>query len=383
MTFNDWHVYSRDPNGVRQGEIDDFLDLELIPTYCDVGTWSMSLNANALQADNMMLPGWGIVVVRDGLTLFSGPSRVRTSTVNAQTNQIELSGVDDNVWLKGRVVSPVPAGPPYTSQAYDVRTGVASTVIQAYVNANAGPGAVAQRRVPNLTMGTDPAAGSSVTGNGRWDNLLVFIQTLAVSGGIGFKIVQSSNSLVFTTFAPSVTAIPFSIDLGNMSGYEYTDTAPSADYVYVGGDGDGTARPIQEQSDGTAVATWGRIEGDFISSSGTTNSVVMNQAGNDALVSGSEQTSLNMSLIDTPTCRYGIEYHLGDVAKAQLSSPIRTPYGMAGQIISPIQSVTISLQPGAGAKVTPVLASAAKRDVISLFRDFRLIKKRLNNLERH
>lgn len=388
MTFNEWHVYARDQAGVRQGEIDDYLDLEMIPAFCDVGVWTMSLNADAQMAANLMQPGWGIVAVRDGVAIFSGPTDARTFTVDANTNQIELSGFDDNIWLKNRNVSPVPStmGPSYAAQQSDNRSGVASTIIQQYVNVNLGPGAVTTRRLSGLTLAADPAVGSTVSGVGRWDNLLVFIQTLATSGNVGFRITQVGNGLVFSTSAPvdRSASVKFSIELGNLSKFEYSASRPTSNHVFVGGDGDSTSRTILELNDGQSVATWGRIEGDFVSASDTTDTVAMTQSANDALSAGSEQDSLNVTPIDTPNCMYGIHYGLGDIATVQLSKPIRTPYGLAGQVVATVQSVDIHLMEGGGGAVTtPNLGSSPKREIAGLFRSFRDIRKRLNNLERH
>jgi hypothetical protein len=387
MTFDDWHVYTRDSSWLRQGEVDDFTDLQIIPAFCDVGTWTLTCSALSRQASNLLEPGWGIIVIRDDVTLFSGPADNRTYTVDAATNQIVVSGVSDDIWLKRRLVSPSPTEsvPPYVGQAYDVRTGVASTIIQQYVNVNAGPGAITPRQIHGLTMAADPVVGTSVTGNGRWDELLAFIQTLALASGIGFRVIQVGAGLQFQTFAPTnrSSSVKFSIALGNLIKFEYTATAPTGNYVYVGGDGDGTARAIQELADSVSIATWGRIEAPFVSSTGTTNSTVMSQAATSALSQTADQASLNLTPTETATCRYGVHYFLGDTVTIQLAQPIPTPYGVAGQIVDQIQKVDIHLTPGGPTTVTPLVASAPKQTILNLFREFRYIKRRLNNLERH
>lgn len=386
---NNFQVYVRDPNGNRQGQLDDFVDLEIIPAFCDVGTWTCKFSAQSRMASYLMTPNWGLTVVRNGNVLMSGPTDVRTYTVDLTTNQIELSGFSDEVWIKNRNVHPcyMETDPPYTTQAYDAQTGVASTVFIHYVNVNLGPGAIPARQMPNLVMAGDAGIGSTVIGNGRWDNLLTFLQTLQQSsGGVGFKIVQENGGFTFYTYQTVDRSgwIKFSTALGNLAKFEYDSTRPTGNYFFCGGDGDGTARTIQESWDGDSVNTWGRIEGDFVSSSGTTNSTVLDQAGTNALSTGSEQASLNITPMESETMLYGEDYFLGDLVTVQLAQPVWTPSGISGQVVAPLQKVDIHLaSDGTPVSVTPMLGSSTKANILKLFREFRFVKARLNNLERY
>jgi hypothetical protein len=335
----------------------------------------------------MMMPGSGIIVCRDDVVIMSGPSNVRDYKVDISNNLITLSGYDDNIWLKRRNVSPIPAdtSPPYSTQEFDTHTGVGSTILRQYVNLNLGPGAVTARKLAGLSLGTDPVVGASVTGNGRWDNLLTFLQTLAITAGVWFRIIQTGvSALQFQVYSPidRTDTVKFSIDLGNLTAFEYSSTAPTGNYFFVGGDGDGTARAINEFSDSTSVAEWGRVEGDFVNSSGSSGSAQMSQDGSAALASGTEQTSLSITPTDTPQCLYGVHYALGDTVTIQLSQPIRTPYGQAGRIVDQIQSVDVHITAENGAVTTPTIASAPASQIKQLFTSFRDIKRRLNLLER-
>lgn len=386
MTF-EWAIYVRDPLGNRQGEVDEYSEAILNPVYNDVGTWSLVLDRRTAQAANLTQPGWGIVVVRGGTTLLSGPATHRQHTVDMDNNRVQVSGVTDDVWLKRRLVSPSPAEsvPPYAAQAYDVRTGVASTVLSQYVDVNAGPAAIGPRQVPTLTIAIDPVVGATVSGNGRWDtSLLEFLQPLAVSGGVGFRVVQVGTGLEFQVFAPNdrTGAVKFSVDLGNLAGFDYESTAPEANYVYVGAAGEGTTRVIQEFPDSEAIAAWGRIEGQFVDQRGTTDPTQITQAGTDALTQGSEQAALTITPIETPDLMYATHYFLGDKVTVQLEGPAATPYAESGQIQDILRSVLIKLTVDGPQTVTPTIGTAARGDVSRLFRAFRDMRRRVNNLER-
>jgi hypothetical protein len=384
MTF-DWKIYVRDKDFNRIGEVDEYEDATLTPAYCDVGTWSITVDRRSSQAVNLCQPGNGIIAVRGGMTI-SGPYTHQLHTVDMDKNHLQLSGVTDEVWLRRRLVSPSPSEsvPPYAAQAYDVRTGVASTVLAAYVNVNLGPGAIAVRRKPGLTIGVDPVVGASVSGNGRWDNLLLFLQGLATAGGIGFRVIQVGNGLQFQTYQPTdrTGSVKFSIDLGNLAGFEYESTAPEANYIYVGASGTGTARVLLEQPDSASIAAWGRIEGDFVDRRDTSDPTVLAQAATDALTQHSEQASLTITPTETPSSMYGANYGLGDKVTVLLKGPAASPYSQTGRIQDILRKVEIKLTVNGPQTVRPNIGTASRSDLLKMIREMRSVKKRLNNLER-
>jgi hypothetical protein len=392
MTF-EWKLYARNPDGDRAGEIDDFIDAKFTPVYNDVGTWEVTMDRRVPIAVDLASPQWGIILCRNNVPIFSGMTNHSAHTVDQNTsksgtatNQVIVSGLTDEAWLTRRVVSPSPAEsvPPYTAQAYDDRTGQASTVIGQYVNVNAGPGAIVPRRVPNLTIAADPHLGSTVTGHGRWDtNLLVLIQPLASAADLGFRVAQVGSGIQFQIYQgiDRSKTVSFSNALGNLSGFQYESTAPTSNYAYVGASGSGTARVLAEYPDSQAVATWGRIEGPLVNDSGTTDPNHMAQSGADAITQGSEQATLTITPIETPTLMYGVHYNLGDKVTVQLEGPATSPYA-GGTIVDILRSVEIHLTPDGPQTVTPTIGTAARKDVLRVIRAVRDMQKRLNLLER-
>lgn len=383
MSF-EWKLYVRDQNYRLQGEMDEYTEATFTPVYNDVGSWELLISRSSDQAVALTTPGWGIVAARDGNIVLSGPIATRHHAVNADGGTIKISGVTDDVWLKRRLVSPSPSEsvPPYTVQASDVRNGIASTILGQYVNVNAGPGAVTPRRVTGLTIATDPLIGATVSGNGRWDNLLEFLQMLAITGAVGFRVVQVGTGLQFQVYAGTdrTGTAKFSIGLGTLASYEYESTAPTGNYAYVGGTGDGTARVMAEYPDSASIATWGRIEANLVNASDTANTTQLQQAGTDALKQGAEQTSLTLTPLERDGLRFGIDYQLGDTVSVQIEGPGE------GTIQDLLRSVAIHLTPDGPQTVTPSVGTARATDVQRMFRTFRAIKalgRRVTNLERH
>jgi hypothetical protein len=382
----DWNLYSRNPDGTRQGEIDDWTAGKFTPLWCDVGSWSLTLNANSPQVAYMAQPGAGVILCRDDTPLVSGVVTDMERVQNKDENTITFSGFTDEVWLKRRNVVPSPSeSSGYTVQASDDRTGVCSTVLAQYVNVNAGPGAIAPRQVPGLTIGTDLGIGANVSGSGRWQtNLLTFMQPLAVSGGIGFRIVQVGNNLEFQTYLPTDRSktVKFSKALGNLAGVQYSITAPDGNYVYVGGSGTGTSRVIKEYSDADSIAAgWGRIEGEFVDRNDTADTTQLQQAGTDALTQNTEQMSLAITPLETKTLKFGQDYFLGDTVSVTLQDGIPNVYGTDGVIVDILRSVTINLAAD-DVSVTPAIGTPGRADVLRIFKSLKNFRRRLNQLER-
>lgn len=384
--MTDWKLYVRDNNFQRQGEICDYEEASFTPTFNDVGPWRLKIHRRSLAAVMLNNPDWGIEVWRGGGQMFSGIWTDVRHTRDMATNQLEILGGSDEIWLRDRLVSPSPAdtGPPYNAQASDIRTGVASAVLIAYVNMNLGPGAIASRRKASFTLLADPGIGATVRGEGRWDaDLLAFIQPLAITGGVGFRVVQSGAALSFQVYRGTDRSgsVKFSTKLGNLSGFEYARSRPKANYVYVGASGTGTSRIVKEFPDSAAIATWERIEGPLVNASSTSDTTVIAQSGNDALAQGSEQVSLSITPVETADMMYGVHYNIGDTVTIQLDDPATTPYAETGQVVDVLRAVTINLTPNSQT-VTPTIGTPARGNVSKLIRAFQQATRRLNNLER-
>lgn len=189
------------------GVIDPYERAEIVARYNEVSTFEIELPAETAAARMLLDAARPRVVIRAGPTVFrSGPVIRMERTADLADDTLVVSGVDDTVWLRRRVAHPQPskASPPYDGTAYDTRTGAASTVIAGVIDANAGPGAIAARRVPGLVVPTPAALGPTGTWTFRYENLFDVVKSIAEGAGLGFVV----RDLVLDVYAPGSRPSP-------------------------------------------------------------------------------------------------------------------------------------------------------------------------------
>jgi hypothetical protein len=387
--MGDWTVNVRRPDLTLEGELDDYTDLEMIPRFNATGVWSLKVHADAALASALAQPRWGIQVIHNptGSTVLSGTTRLIDKVRTPDSHEWEIHGFDDNVWLERREVKPQPAtsSPPYSTDEYDVRTGVGSTILRQYVDVNAGVSATSERRVVGLGLGVDPLVGDSVTGRGRWQILMDLLQELAAkAGGIGFRVVQVGSTLEFQTFQPidRTATVIFSLETQTLGGYRYSIEVPSVNYVYVGGGGEGTARTIRERANTTEIALWDRIER-FVDRRDTSDTAELDAEGDKQLAEGATAKSLAWTAIDRPGQTYLSHYSNGDRCTAVID----------GESISDVvQETRIKLVGGEATKIAPFIGTPGApavsspgdetSPVLRIFRRVQEAERRLRDLER-
>lgn len=297
----------------------------------------------------------------------SGPPIDFTRTIDDTGDMMTITGVDDLCWLARRVAHPQPgtASPPYSSAAYDTRTGPASQVIAAYVNANAGPGAVPARQVPDLLVPTPPALGPTITRKLRYQNLLEMMTRIADGAGLGIEVVD----MTFGVFTPSGSA-RFSVELGTLASSESSFTIPEANHVYLAGTGEGTARLIVEVEDGISVDQWGRVE-TFDDQRNESSAAELATIGAESLAEMVTPPVVAMEAVNTEGQRFGVDWGLGSVATVWLD-PDDEPF------VQVIREVVVELAGNVPAVVRPTLGGTVD---IALWRQLARNDARIRQLE--
>src|SRR5207344_1270991 len=118
--------------GTRQAAVDPYESAEIIARVNDVSTWQVELptdtDAGALFVSD---PFARLEIALDGAAWRSGPVSHLQRTVDVDGDWLQVSGVDDTIWLARRNAHPQPgtAAPPYSTTAYDVHTGNVAAVI--------------------------------------------------------------------------------------------------------------------------------------------------------------------------------------------------------------------------------------------------------------
>jgi hypothetical protein len=250
----DYEVFLEDMTGQRVGQL-PFESLQITLRYNEPGRAKLTLPAAQMTVDVFDTP-YRLLVRRNDVNIISGMVTSVQRAWDTNNDQMDISITDDLALLDTRLIVPVPNGPPYTSADHDVRTGAVETVMHAYVNAHAGAGAIASRRIAGLTQAADQARGGTVTARGRFLPLLSMVKKLATLGGLGFRVV----GLQFQVYQPSVTSVTFSAEMNNLLKFVRTVSAPGGNYVYAGGGGEGTSRVIAEAGSLDSIMRWGRRE---------------------------------------------------------------------------------------------------------------------------
>lgn len=322
-----------------------FLGIDCALLYNNISRWIIRLPYSS--------DLWGIGqdttnkvrILRDGVELIRGEI-TDFERNKAANNTVTLSGSSPEQKLADRRAVPVPAGPPYTSADYDVQTGAAETVIKYYVNYNAGPAAVLARRVAGLTIQTDAASGSTITGRARFHKLLDLIRNLATQGGVGFRFI----GMEFQVFIPtdrSRTAV-FDEERGSLTGFKYHSKRPTANYYYAGGAGTGTGRTFYESGDSDSVVQCGRIETFLDCRQAASTSEIQGKI-DEEIGKNSSTAEFSAELINGAGGLLAFQnYNLGDQVTAIADGQILTAL---------VREITVKVDDKGGEKITPIVGS--------------------------
>lgn len=340
---NPYKTFARKSDLTMGGELRGWTNLEVTLKYGMVGIWTMTGLAAGRVVD-LMTPGAGLIVTDTrGVPLLSdngvvisgdieeiGPRTRGADGQDASPGTLTITGGDDLAVVADELAFPNPTAvvTSQTANAYDSRSGVAETVIKAYVAANVGTARHANRSdaaVPGVrlvTIATDATRGSSVSYKARWDPLMEIVRTLgqASSPQLAGRVVQVGGDLEFDVYAPTdrSDSVIFSWGRRNLRGYTIRQSAPTATHVVVAGSGEGTARVHRERKDTAAAAEWQRIIRTFVDQRQTDVAAELDAAGDEALAAGRRSGVLSATAVDTPRCRFGKHFGLGDTVTIQI-----------------------------------------------------------------
>jgi hypothetical protein len=329
-------------------------------------------------------PGNRLVVIRDGAILVAGPVEVPAvfdwdaeGGEGAEPGRLSVSSTDDTAWLAGRLTYPDPAhaSTAQTAAYYTLSATNAETAARNLVNLNAGPGALAARQVPHLALGSVASVGTNINVRTRFEPVSDALRAAMIAGGgLGYRIVQSSGSLLFQVYAPvdRTGTVRFSRGLGNLRQIHYDFAGPTANAAVVGGDGTGATRTIVERTNSSSITAWGRWEtfvGD--SSSSTTD---LNQSGDEELSRSGASALLRVTAIDTPSQRYGTHYGLGDKVTVEIFPGV--------QLADVVRAVHLTATPDDGEVVQPQIGADSTSTDPRYVRELRALSQRLGQLER-
>ncbi len=310
MAEHEYNLLLKGKDNKYKASIDVFNSLNYSLLFNEVGSYSLAIPYNNAPASDIEQMG-KVEIVRDDVIVFTGLIQRIQRKWNRNDNIISLSGADENYWLASRLALPVPLGDGnYSSQEHDVRTGAGETIIKQYVDYALASNALTARQVSGITIEADAGAGNSITGRARFQNLLLFLQELAIQAGdLGIEIANNS----FNVYIPTDKSgnIVFSEELENLNSFEYNYRAPLFNYVICGGGGEGTARTFLEHGDSQSLVDYGRIEF-FRDRRDTTDTTELYNTIDEELENNTEQFDFVFSAIEIKNMVFFDDYFLGD-----------------------------------------------------------------------
>jgi microcystin-dependent protein len=273
-------VEFRDKDLIRRGSIPvNDLKLKFQPVYNGVGSWLLTLPAEHRAVPYLRAPGAGIIITNlvNGEILMSGSTSKpsKKATISDPRGMVTIAGLDDNRLAFDARAFPLPTSSNVATQtvSHDVRTGLGSTIMRQYVNANIGPASPVGRRGSSMrnhiVLGPDPAVGLSTTQRARFDNLGDLLNKIAAeAGGVGWRIVQVGDTLEFQTYEPIDRSAFIRLDVvnGTLQETNVEVAPPEVTRPIVAGQGEGAERQFVQVTTTESEAAeddWGLIIEDF------------------------------------------------------------------------------------------------------------------------
>lgn len=319
------------------------LDVEFVVAWNAPGSWRVTLPAEHWLAEELVQPQGGIVVTVAGDVVLSGPwvSWVAEASPSDPAGTVVVEGTTDDVLLWKRAAYPDPANDATAQTAgYWTASGDAETVFKDLVSENLGADALSDRRVADLSVGTDLGRGAAVSVSARFQPVGDVLAGLAESAGLGFRIVQAGSGLVFDVFEPADRTGTVRLDVvnGTLASQSSEQHAPSTTRALVAGQGEGSARTIVERANPTAESVWGRWgrSETFIDQRQTDDSGELAQRGDEALAEGAGGVVLRVVPGSDETMRWPDDWQVGD-----LVGVVVTEGGSVVEVPTRVRSVTV------------------------------------------
>ena len=268
---------------------------------------------------------------------------------------ITLTGADYLALVANRIAYPNPtvAWSAQTASSSDaVAAQPLETAIKYYVNRNAGPGALATRRMNLLDIGPNLVRGPNVSytvkfGSGVDLNMLDLIRALVAQSGtaMGVSVVRASatHRLTFDVYVPRNLSGKawFSESLGNLTGIAFlADADPTCTGRALG--------PGQRHIIRFSNATNRQTQPAFIGNPPTAgiNLAVAQQA----IAAGAAGPTLSATATDIPFLTFGRDYWIGDIVTVEVRTGVTYSDVVSGVTLTadPSQTPPISVLPTIG-----------------------------------
>lgn len=317
-------IWALDQDGIRQGILEP-ITAKAVLRDMQVGTWLTEIDADHYLAKRIN-PSW-TVLIDDGITRISGSINHISTTIDATSQTLELSGVTDLHHLNDRLTYPNPLKP-ITQQdtAYYTAKGTAETVLKNLINNSCGTGALPERRSNKLVLEEDHTRGNPISVSERFTNLLDVVRANARAGGITFTAVRTDDgNITVSARVPQDLSrqVRFMAETGSAATGSLSIDSATVTTAIIAGQGEGTDRAITEVSRPSAR----RIE-QLKDRRDTEDQAVVDQAAKELLDNGAQSASASFKISES-IYTFDRDFTLGDTitvefGAVQVSEAIRS-----------------------------------------------------------
>lgn len=315
-----WELRLFDQNGYRVATLNEWPEFEVeIPVngFCSYGLRLHGNDSNvALFTADGLLEGWWCDPENEiewHREFCAWTEDTRRWTDSEGVRHFQSSGRGLEAMLAWNIIDT------YAGSAASRKSGAGETVLKAYVDEQAGPGAGARAR-DGLVVETDAGQGAFWSGQRSNRELLTVCQEIAEVTGLQFGIERTDRyEFEFRVWVPTDrrTTVIFAEARGNMLEPEIVETRSAvANWIKVGADDEGAAREIEYVQDMASIALTpqGRRER-FINAAGNTGAELIAR-GEQELTENRKRVSLSFTVAQSPGCLYAKHYFLGDYVTA-------------------------------------------------------------------
>jgi hypothetical protein len=328
-------------------------------------------------------PNNRVSVIRDGSIFMSGPIEhpgdyrwSADSATDAGPGVLTVNFASNELYLAERLTYPNPSQAA-TAQTVDyfVDNGrAAELVMRSLFDRNIGGNAlVARKTTVPMGLGALAGVGAVVNLSTRFEVLTdVFRKLCTAGGGLGFRMRDTGTGVVFEVFAPRdrTKIVQFSRGRNNLRSLSTAPEAPTGTVALVGGANSGAARIMVERASATP---WRRME-HFVNESGLSDTTGLQQSGDHANTDKAERVGLTATAVDSPGCRFGVDYLLGDRVAVELATGVL--------VTDVVRAVKLTATPEAGEVVSPAVGLSDPHTDTPTVRAVRDLYRRLGRLER-
>lgn len=297
------------------GEIASYKSMRLCRKFREVGEFELVIPLDHPMADRL---------TRDRILCPAGKAHkammIESVTRDSGNGTLSASGYTLSGLLKRRICVPPEASDTF---GYDRIVSDAESVMRHYVEGNVISPMSEARRMDCVVLETENGMRGmkDVPWSARFEQLDELLSSICVYCDAGYAVIPDfeEKKLVFTyltgrdmTGAGGSSRVTFGIHMGNVSGTIETESANQAkNAAVVGGAGEDEDRLILSVCPGEEAGLQRREV--FVDAGSQSDPMEIAYEGTRRLAERPVSHSIRASVMETPSCKYGVHWDLGDL----------------------------------------------------------------------